>query len=373
MLKLTYVTALAILFSINNTFSQNVKVLKEVLDSAFQEDPFFANVLLTKNGEVIFEESYGYSDYLNKKRLTSKNSFQIASVSKQFTAYGIMILKYRGLLDYDIEVAKYIPSFPYKNITVRHLLTHSSGLPKFWEDIRPNLDTTRVNGNNEVVEYLIKNLPPLQFQPGTSYQYCDIGYDFLANIIEQLSGLSYQKFMHKNIFKPLGMKDSYAYMVTDIRKIKNKNLSIGHAKDTKNQIAYAHLLPSNNLVFYLGKFYGDGSVVSTSKDLALWDEALKKCKLLPCDLQNESIIPFSENGQIFLTVSESKINYGFGWRIKREAGVENVIYHSGSHPGNRLMFYRILESNITFIYLSNYEKQENNLIINKIISLLSQY
>ncbi|HEX8575632.1 MAG TPA: serine hydrolase domain-containing protein [Flavobacterium sp.] len=352
------------------SFSQDINQIEKVLDSTYQRDPFFANLLITKNGKVLFEKSYGFSDYLNKRTLTNQSSFQIASISKQFTAFGIMILKNKKMLDYDSLVFKYLLSFPYKNVTVRHLLTHSSGLPMFWEEIRPKLDTTRPNGNMDVLDYLNKNQLPLQFQPGTNYQYSDIGYDFLANIIEGLSGSNYQDFMKKNIFKPLKMKNSYAYMVTDIRQIENKNLAIGHIKNF--DITYAHLAPKNNLVYYLGKFYGDGSVVTTARDLAIWDQALKECKLLPCNLQNESIVPFSENGQIFLTGKENKINYGFGWRINNDAQVGRTIYHSGLHPGNQASFYRLLDKNITLIYLSNYEKSEKKILIERLSTLLSQ-
>jgi CubicO group peptidase (beta-lactamase class C family) len=192
-----------IIFSLNLIFitplifGQNIDGIEYILDSTYSSSPFFGNILITKNNKTIFEKSYGYADAVNKELLTKENSFQVASISKQFTAYGIMILKNKGLLDYDSSVCKYIPTFPYKQITVRHLLNHTSGLPDFWDDIRPNLDTTKSNGNNEVLEYMIQHQLPLQFETGTKFQYADIGYDFLATIIENISGLSYQEFMRQ--------------------------------------------------------------------------------------------------------------------------------------------------------------------------------
>ncbi|MBP6624508.1 MAG: beta-lactamase family protein, partial [Chitinophagaceae bacterium] len=262
----------------------------------------------------------------------------------------------------------YIPTFPYKNISVRHLLTHTSGLPNFWDDIRPNMDTTKSNGNQDVVEYLIQHQLPLQFEAGTKFQYTDIGYDFLAIMIENISSLTYQEFLDQNIFKPLKMKNTFAYPVTDIRRIQNKNLAIGHSFD-HGDFAYAHLQSKNNFVSYLGNFYGDGSVVSTARDLAIWDKALKECKLLPCEVQNESITEPSFNGQLIYTKTNPNISYGFGWFIKQTPSGK-LVYHSGGHPGNDHLFYRLLDKDVTFIFLANAETSNLKAIRNKILQML---
>lgn len=358
--------AIALGATISN--AQNIDSIRYILDSTYASSPFFGNVLITKNHKVIFEKSYGFADAQNKIPLTNENSFQVASISKQFTAYGIMILKSKGFLDYDTLVCKYIPAFPYKTITVRHLLTHTSGLPNFWDDIRPNLDTTISNGNKEVLEYLIRHELPLQFEAGTKFQYADIGYDFLASIIEHISGLSYQEFMYQNIFKPLKMKSTFAYMVTDIRRIENKNLAIGHTFEN-GKFSYAHLQTKYNFVSYLGDFYGDGSVVSTANDLAIWDKALDECKLLPCNIQNESIIEPIFNGKTIYARTNPNISYGFGWFIKNTPSGK-LVYHSGGHPGNSHLMCRLLDKEITFIFLSNSETSNLKSLRNRILQLL---
>lgn len=349
--------------------AQNLNNIQHILDSTYSNSPFFGNILITKNNKILFEKSYGYADAIHKKALTQNNSFQVASISKQFTAYGIMILKSRGLLNYDSLVCKYIPNFPYKNITVRHLLQHTSGLPNFWDDIRPNMDTSKSNGNKEVLQYLIQHSLPLQFEPGTKFQYADIGYDFLANVIENISGLSYQKFMHENIFKPLKMKNTFAYMVTDISRIKNKQLAIGHVLNNKN-FEYAHLQSKFNFVYYLSDFYGDGSVVSSARDLAIWDKALKDCKILPSEIQNESFIEPKVNGEIVYVRTNPNITYGFGWFIK-ETPTGKLIYHSGGHPGNSHIMNRLLDKDITFIFLSNAETSNLRALRSRILQELN--
>ncbi|MFM9986350.1 MAG: serine hydrolase domain-containing protein [Flavobacteriales bacterium] len=348
--------------------AQNLDSLKFILDSTYAASPFFGNILITKNDKILFEESYGYADALSQRPLTTKNSFQVASISKQFTAYGIMILVNKGVLDYDSLVARYIPTFPYGNITVRHLLNHTSGLPNFWDDIRPNMDTTKSNGNTEVLDYLIQHQLPLQFEPGTKFQYADIGYDFLATIIENISGLGYQDFMSKNIFKPLKMKDTYAYMVTDIRRIQNEELAIGHIVES-GKFEYAHLQPKYNFVSYLGDFYGDGSVVTTARDLVIWDKALKDCELLPCESQNESLSETTFSGKAVYARTNPNVSYGFGWFIKNTPSGK-VVYHSGGHPGNSHVMYRLIDKDTTFIFLSNAETSNVKWLRSRILQML---
>lgn len=348
--------------------AQQTDSIAYILDSAYGASPFFGNILITHHGKTILEKSYGYADAVRKKPLTAEHSFQVASISKQFTAYGIMQLKHKGLLEYDRPVRNYLPAFPYENITVRHLLNHTSGLPDFWDKIRPNMDTLKSFGNKEVLTYLISNKPALQFEPGTQIEYCDIGYDFLANIIEQISGLKYDAFMYQHIFKPLGMKSTFAYMVTDIQRIQNKNLAIGHVnKDGKFE--YAHVQPNYHFVFYLGDFYGDGSVVTSARDLAKWDRALKGCELLPCNIQQEAFQPVQLKDSIIYV--RDKVSYGFGW-FTQEGASGKMIYHTGFHPGNVHGIYRLPEQDIAFIFLSNAETPGVRKLRSRILLLLSE-
>jgi CubicO group peptidase (beta-lactamase class C family) len=344
--------------------AQQLDSIRHVLDSAYAKAPFCANILLLKDDKVIFEKSYGYADAVKQTPLKMENSFQVASVSKQFTAYGIMLLAHQKLLNYDSTVKTYIPQFPYNNITIRHMLNHTSGLPEFWDGIRPKLDTTKSYGNKEVLEYLIDHHLPLQSEPGSKYAYADIGYDFLALIIEKVSGKSYQQYMHDNIFKPLKMKSTYAYMVTDIERIDNKQLAPGHVWNAATgRLEYAHLQPYNHFVFYLGDFYGDGSVVTTAHDLALWDKALRKCELLSCKQQQEAFtIPLYKGTPVEIRAG---LGYGFGWFIK-----PGMAYHSGRHPGNIHGIYHQLNINSTFIFLSNSEIPDILRLRSRILSLL---
>lgn len=359
---------LCIVLCCNGVLAQQLDSIRYVIDSTMQKTPFYGNMLITQKGKTLFEQSYGYANVNTQTKLTSDNSFQIASVSKQFTAYGIMLLQNEQKVNYDSTLRHYLPEFPYANITIRHLLTHTSGLPDFWDGIRPKMDTTRSFGNNEVLDYLIHHQPPLMFEPGSQFEYCDIGYDFLATLIERVSGLSYTDYLNANIFKPLGMKRTIAYKVTDIERINNKQLAIGH-QYINGAYLFAHTQPQNHFVFYLGDFYGDGSIVSSARDLAIWDKALQQCTLLACAQQNESMVAYKMNNGS--TDIGNGTGYGFGWFI-RQTPAGKLVYHTGFHPGNVLAIYRFVDKDLCFIFLSNTDSRTVRALRNRILNLLQQ-
>ncbi|NOT49878.1 MAG: beta-lactamase family protein [Chitinophagaceae bacterium] len=339
------------------------QINKVRLDSLFTEshkqNSFSGTVLIAQNGKPVFEKSYGYADYKSQNLFTIHTTFQIASVSKQFTAFGIMLLQAKGKLSFDDKAADYLPLFPYDNITIRQLLQHTSGLPEFWEKIRPQLNHNISNGNKELLEYLVANKPPLEFQPGSRWMYADIGYDLLAMIIENVSGLSYEKFMKKNVFRPARMKNTRALMVTDIRKIDNSNLAYGHTWLTdSSRYEYSHLLPGKDFVFYLGNFYGDGSVISSARDLLQWDKIVNSGKLLADDYMQKAYVPARDKNDSLLIVNKSSnLNptYGFGWGLAKHPAVGRMYYHSGGHPGFTTYYLRCPDKKLTVIFLCNLE------------------
>jgi CubicO group peptidase (beta-lactamase class C family) len=322
-----------------------------------QQHKFSGIVLIAKEDTILFEKNYGLADYINEKPFTPTTAFQIASVSKQFTAFAIMLLQAKGKLNYDDFVVKYISEFPYNNITIRHLLWHTSGLPSFWSKIRPNMNHSISNGNKELVKYLIDNKMPLDSLPGLKYEYADIGYDLLAMIIENISGRSYQKYVEKNIFNPLKMNHTKALMVTDIRKIKYKKMAKGHSFLTDSaKYVYAHEEQKNDFVFYLGNFYGDGSIISTTSDLLKWNISLQKNKLLSKEQLQEAYLPSRYKNDSIINVnpqSKLKPTYGFGIGIAEHPVFGKFYYHSGGHPGFTSYLYRCPGNNISIIYLSN--------------------
>jgi CubicO group peptidase (beta-lactamase class C family) len=344
-----------------------------VIDSMLSRHTVSASIMIASDVRPLFERNVGFADIATARPLQRSNTFQIASISKQFTAYGIMLLKKKGLLDYDSAVSSYIKEFPYPAITVRHLLSHTSGLPSFTTQILTHFDTTRSNGNIELLQYLSTAKPPLQSEPGNMFEYADIGYDLLAMVIERISGKTYRQFMGQYIFKPVGMFATVAEQVTDIRRIKSKRLATGHIFDSvARTFVPAHLQPSRNFVFYLGDFYGDGSVVTTSFDLFLWHRALTRSRLLPPELQQEAFEPYKVNGALPLNKAGRPVSYGFGWIINKDDAMGQVLSHGGGHPGFTSYYYRFPEKKLCLIFLSNAETPANNYLKNRLLTLLKE-
>jgi CubicO group peptidase (beta-lactamase class C family) len=353
--------------------AQNIRRINYVIDSLLSHHTISANILIATDSKIIFEKTVGFTDINTAKPLQKSATFQAPSLSKQFTAYGIMLLKSKGLLDYDSAVKKYISEFPYPGITIRHLLSHTSGLPNFSQQLLPQLDTTRSNGNNELLALLVNKQPPLQSVPGTVFEYANIGYNLLATVIERISGKSYQHFMRQYVFKPANMRASNAGQVTDIGRINNDRLAVGHIFDSAARtFVAAHLQPSRNYVFYLGDFYGDGLVVSTTFDLFMWHRVLTRNFLLPQHLQQEAFVPYTINEALPKTKTGRPVQYGFGWVVGRDSEMGQVLSNGGSHSGYTSYYYRFPDKKLCFVFLANAETPVNIYLRNRILDLLKE-
>ena len=184
------------------------KNIAQRIDSLIQISGDFSGVLLVAdNGLPIYHKAFGYREFAQKVPLKPSDIFELASVSKQFTGMIIMMLKEKGKLNYDDAVEKYL-DIPYKNITVRHLLTHTSGLPDYQEIMDKHWDKTKVAGNKEILEYVNLHAPPKLFEPGTKYDYSNTGYVLLASIAEKAGGKDFIRMCQKWIFKPLKMRST---------------------------------------------------------------------------------------------------------------------------------------------------------------------
>ena len=187
-----------------------------ILNKNFNEnDPYNGVILIAEKGKTIFQQAYGYRDIETGVKLKVDDVFELASVSKQFTAMIIMLLRQEGKLNYDDTVEKYL-SIPYKGITIRNLLNHTSGLPDYQEIMDSHWDKSKAAGNNDILEYINKYAPPVLFVPGAKYEYSNTGYVLLASIAEKASGEDFSMMLRKRIFSKLNMKH------TDIRTFQKK-------------------------------------------------------------------------------------------------------------------------------------------------------
>ena len=238
--------------------------------------------MLIRDGRIVYRKDFGYADLDTHTPVARDTQFLLGSVTKQFTAMAILILKDRGKLQLDDPLAKYCPEFPAyaRTITIRHLLNHTSGLPDYEEILLGKVDYDKLYQSSKSpraaheftsAEALraLSLQPKLNFAPGEKFEYSNSGYVVLAQIVERVSGMRYAEFMKRNIFDPLGMQ---ATLVVDERHQKVARLARGYGKRNGmwQDIGYT---PENYV-------YGEDGIHSTIDDLYKWDQALYTGKLV---------------------------------------------------------------------------------------------
>jgi CubicO group peptidase (beta-lactamase class C family) len=311
------------------------------------QNKFNGNVLIAEKGKIIFRKSFGLANESTKEPLNDSSIFELASVSKQFTAMGIVLLKEKGKLNYDDLLAKYIPELAfYKNVTIRNLLNHTSGLPDYMEIMDSVWDKSEIANNNDMIRILAKHQPKKYFESNSKYEYCNTGYALLASVIEKVSGLSYREYMAHEIFGPLEMRNTFVYN----RRYKPeliKNYAFGYVySETSNRKILPDSLPDYKLVIWLDGIVGDGAVNSTCEDLLKWDRALYTSKVASKKSIDEIYSP--------AVLNDKKVNdYGFGWALEYDKDFGKIVNHGGGWPGYMTYIERHTLNDKTIILLQN--------------------
>jgi len=349
----------------NITFAQNSEKIQ--LDSLFttlyQKEMFNGNVLIADKGKIMFEKSYGLANEEAKQKLNTETIFELASVSKQFTAMGIVLLEKQGKLKYDDDISTYIPELDfYETITIRNLLNHTSGLPDYMELLEEKWDKSQFATNQDIVNELALYKPKLIFQPGEKYEYSNTGYALLALIIEKVSKKSFADFLNKNIFKPLEMNHTQVYR-SRFEPKKIENYALGYVTDSTGNKVFLDSFGKEFYTYYLDGIVGDGMVNSTTEDLLKWDRALYTDKLVN-----------SNDKQLIFGSAETKngkeTNYGFGWFIENTEKYGKIVNHSGGWAGYITYIERHLDNDKTIIILQNNSTELTSLPIKEVRRIL---
>jgi CubicO group peptidase (beta-lactamase class C family) len=346
-------------------YAQNSRTdkIKLLVDTITANKLFNGVILIAENGKPVYEKSIGYRTYADKKQLKKTDIFELASVSKQFCALVIMQLKEKGLLKYDDLVEKYL-NIPYKGITIRNLLTHTSGLPDYQQIMDQNWDKNKVANNNDIIEYLNKYHPPHLFAPGEKYTYSNTGYVLLASIAEKVSGRDFIEYCNREIFQKIGMNQ------TAIRTLEEKaavnNFAIGHIYDTeKSGFIRADSFPSSNYTIWLGNRKGPGRISSTAQDLLKWDNAIRNDQLISKETLQEAYTPMKLNDGTFS-------NYGFGLELVFINNSLQIVWHNGDNPGYKTLIMRDLIYHRTLIILTNNDAIDMNAVIGACARILNK-
>ena len=314
------------------TYKNEIYRLDTLFSKLHKSNAFNGNVLIAKGSNIMYQKSFGYSKKEANLLLTDSSIFQLASVSKVITSVAVLLLFEQGKLNLDDKVSDILEDFPYKNITIKHLLSHRSGLPNYSYFCGEYVGKkTHRLSNQNMLDMMVKYEPKAYLNPDIRFNYCNTNYALLALIIEKISKKSYSNFLRDDLFKPLGMNHSYTALNMDST---NEQITCGYT------MKFA-CVPND---IYDG-ILGDKGIYTTSYDLFLLSTALYQHKLLHKTTQQLAYTPHS---------SEKKTsNYGFGWRMKNMNDTTKEVFHNGWWHGYRTSFHRRLKDSLTIIVLSN--------------------
>jgi CubicO group peptidase (beta-lactamase class C family) len=292
-----------------------------------ENDLISGSVLIARDGKIEVAKGYGPANREHDVPCTAETRYRLASMTKSFTAMGIMILQERDLLNVQDNLDKYLPDFPAGDrITLHHLLTHTSGVINY--SALP--DHYRVWAMPHTVDEVIARFSdePLRFEPGERFEYSNSGYVLLTRVIEKVGGVDYETFLRENIFVPLGMThtgiDSHTAVIPQ-RATGHYNFGDG--------IVQAQYLN-------VGFTSGAGGLLSTVGDLYRWDRALYTEELVARATLEKIFTPYARG-------------YGYGWFVREEFG-RTLIEHRGGLNGFLSMIQRFVDDDVTVITLFNY-------------------
>lgn len=316
---------------------------------------FSGQILVAKNGEVVFEDYRGYSNVANKSLIQPETPIHLASISKTFTGMAALKLWEQQKLDLKATVNTYLPNFPYTDVTIEQLLSHRSGLPDYtyFMETKKYISVKVKNkkgrwikrlklikneapfkqglyNNQDVLDFMVIRKPLPQASPDRVFKYCNTNYVVLALVIEKITKKDFPTYMAETIFKPLGMEHTFIF-------------------NAKNIDRYTPSYNAKMQPYRLEKYdciYGDKNVYSTVRDMFLWDKALTEGKFLAPATLEMAYEPRSPLNKYYH-------NYGLGWRVLAKPNEERLIYHNGWWHGNNTVFTRLISETATIIILGN--------------------
>lgn len=367
---------LLILFSLTHGNGQDRKAaLASYFASLAKNHRFNGNVLIAEKGHVVYQKSFGYADVGNKRLNTRTSVFSIASITKTFTATAILQLEEQGKLNTNDLVKQYLPEFPYPTITIRHLLSHTSGIPTYgplFDSIRlANPDTVFINKDILPRYALVK--PPLNFQPGENGQYQNVNFIFLAILIEKLTGTPFQDYINSFVFKPAKLKHTifpeFAFYHYTANEKKNFSSSYRYPH------LYSDVLVKTDTISYVSKYWrnynfrGFGELLSTTEDLLKYDQALYSGALLSDKTLMRAFKPIRLNNG-----KDNPVGNGLGWQIEKDSTWGKTVLHGGGGIGLSAVLMRNIMKRQTVIIIDNMHSQDGlfvNAMARDVIKILN--
>lgn len=335
-----------------------LELLQISIDSIFnehiQEMEPGAAVLVAYDGQMIVGKGYGLRDLKNKEPITRSTNMNLASLSKQFTAMCILVLREKGKLNLDDKVYKYFPYPIFENMTIMQLIDHTSGLPDYLDYFGENWDPEHIVENKDVMDWLVTSPEP-HFEPGEKMAYCNTAYLVLALIVEKVSGMEFSEFAKENVFKKSGMINTNYFSLAKPKAIPER--AFPYEKDSLNQF---------NKVddYFIDGVMGDGAVYANINDYYNYDQALR----------NKSILAENTHDLIFKPSSKVENNEGdeanaaMGWFVS-----DTTAIHTGGWYGTETYVKRYLNRPLTIAILMNRNTLFSSDLIQKTDSLVLKH
>ena len=289
---------------------------------------------IIRDGKVVKTAAYGLANVELNVPAQPETVFEIGSVTKQFTAAGILLLAQEGKLSVDDKISRHLKNTPeaWQDVTIRHLLTHTSGIKSY-----TGLDGFQIWRHLTQAQFIKAiGAQPMEFQPGASWKYCNTGFNLLGYIIENVSGQDYWEFMGERVFRPLGMDATTRRLFSQIIP----NRAAGYEQTNHVWI---------NRDTDLTEVFAAGAIASTVGDLAKWNAALDGERLLTAASKEQMWTPAKLN-------DGKATKYGFGWNIDAVEGHKNI-GHGGSTSGFSASIQRFPDDRVAVIILTNTDEQ----------------
>jgi CubicO group peptidase (beta-lactamase class C family) len=373
MIKIRKVVLLAVLTAGAGVPGATEDATQAGIDSIFKpladgKSPGVA-ILVRKDGRTIFQRGYGVRDLRTFRKIDDRTDFRLASFTKQFTAMASMLLVHDGKLRYDERITDVFPEFPAygRAITIRHLLTHTAGLPDYEDLMGPTWTALHQIQDDDVLNLLEHQTTP-KFAAGTSWAYSNSGYVLLGLMVAKTSGEPFGEFLHDRIFAPLGMNETLAF-VNGKNSVPNR--AFGHTKQASGFVETDQSSTSATL--------GDGGVYSNLVDLTKWDAALEAHSLLGEEEMRAALTPATLNdgsqpnwpaspGEDNLNPGKP-VSYGFGWFLDPYRGHARM-WHTGSTMGFRTVIERFTGEKSTVVILCNRTDLEPSDLALRVVDVL---
>lgn len=332
----------------NILVAQKTDKLESYFNTLYKNKQFNGNVLVAEKGKVIFEKSLGIADMSTGRWHNSITSFPIASITKSFVSVGILQLMEQGKLKLDDPVALYLDGFPYQDVTIKQMLSHTSGLPQrdriFELFMSKYLD--RVFTNADIMPALNSEKIPLDFNPGEGFDYNNMNFNLLVLVIEKLSGLRFKDYLDKYIYKPAGLTST---SLSNFYRRQDENFCERYQPTAFFLDDYARAdTMTRNMHMFRFNLQGHGDIISTTRDLLKYSIALQNGKLLKKSSIEQLFTPVTlKNGQV------NPGNYSLGLTVENDPKYGKIVWHDGILPGCRSILFMNVTTGQTVIMLDN--------------------